>query len=157
MVKDLESGFVNYLDILEHLSQKELTGLAGGGAAGGIAVPLVAFFNSKIVSGAELIIDLLGVVEDLKNCDLVITGEGCIDLQTCQGKGPAVIAQAARKEGIPVIAIGGAVREEAAPLFDGIFSIADGPIGLKEAMENAYDLTRLLASQLGKLISTFSK
>ena len=101
-----------------------------------------------MVSGAELIIDLLGVIKDLKSCDLVITGEGCIDLQTCQGKGPAVIAKAAHKAGIPIIAIGGMVKQEASYLFNGIFSIAKGPVSLDEMMKNAYELTKSFSFEL---------
>ena len=157
MVNNLELGLKNFVKVLEQCSQKELVGMAGGGAAGGIAVPLIAFFNARIVSGAELIIELLGVPDDLRNCDLVITGEGCIDLQTCKGKGPAIIAKAARQAGIPVIAIGGTVREEASELFDGIFSITSGPASLEEAIENGFELTKSAAFQLGKLIKTFSK
>jgi len=157
MVKDLELGLKNYIALLEQSTHKDLVGLVGGGAAGGIAVPLIALFKGRIEHGAELIIELLGVTEDLRNCDLVITGEGCIDLQTCQGKGPAVIAHAAREAGIPVIAIGGAIHPEASPLFDGIFSIANGPISLEEAMTNSYELTKLLSYQLGKLLKAFTK
>ena len=157
MVEDLEVGFKNYIEVLEKTSQKELVGLAGAGAAGGIAVPLIAFFNAEIVGGAGLIIELLGVLDDLKRCDLVITGEGSIDLQTCQGKGPAVIAQAARGAGIPVIAIGGSIKQEASPLFDGIFSISSGPLSLEEAMTNSYQLTKEASYQLGKLLKVFSK
>jgi glycerate kinase len=157
MVMDLETGFENFITVVEQISQKDLKDIAGGGAAGGIAVPLIAFFNAPIVSGAELIIDMLGLLKDLKNCDLVITGEGCIDLQTCNGKGPAVIANAAREAGVPVIAIGGAVNEEASWLFDGIFSICSGPSTLEEAMRNSYSLTKSALFQLGKLLKTFSK
>ena len=157
MVKDLELGLKNYIAVLEQITQKELVGLVGGGAAGGIAVPLIALLNARVESGAELIIELLGVLEDLKYCDLVITGEGCIDLQTCHGKGPAVIARAARAAGIPVIAIGGEVKQEASSLFNGIFSITNAPITLKEAMKNSYELTKLLSFQLGKLIKILAK
>ena len=157
MVEELEVGFKNYIKVLGLTTQKDLVSLAGGGAAGGIAVPLIVFFNAGIVSGAELVIELLGVLEDLRRCDLVITGEGCIDIQTCQGKGPAVIAHAAQKEGIPVIAIGGAVKEEASPLFDGIFAITTGPLSLEESMANSYQLTKTVSCQLGKLIKAFSK
>ena len=157
MVKDLELGLRNYIGLLEQITQKKLIGLVGGGAAGGIAVPLIALLNARIERGAELIIELLGVLDDLRSCDLVITGEGSIDLQTCQGKGPAVIAQAARAAGIPVIAIGGAINPAASPLFDGIFSITDSPVTLEEAMVNAYELTKSLSCQLGKLLKAFSK
>ncbi|MEI6677511.1 MAG: glycerate kinase [Mariniphaga sp.] len=155
MVNDLNLGFNNYITILEQFSGKNLVETVGGGAAGGIAIPLIALFNARIESGAALIMDLLGVFNDLKNCDLVITGEGCIDLQTCQGKGPAAIAAAARQAKIPVIAIGGTVKQEASFLFDGIFSITNGPLPLTEAMGNAFDLTRSLAYELGKLLKPF--
>lgn len=157
MIKELELGLMNYVAVLERVTQKELVGLIGGGAAGGIAVPLIALLNARMERGAELIITLLGVMDDLKSCDLVITGEGCIDLQTCQGKGPAVIALAAREAGIPVIAIGGAIKQEASSLFDGIFSITSGPVSLEEAMINSYELTKSLACQLGKLIKILAK
>jgi len=157
MVKELEAGFKNYIRVLQQISQKELAELVGGGAAGGIAIPLMAIFNARIESGAELIMKLLGVLDELKNCDLVITGEGCLDEQTCQGKGPAVIARAAREAGVPVIAIGGSVRSEASELFDGIFSITNGPQSLEEAIDNSYKLTKLLAFQLGKLLKAYLK
>lgn len=157
MVKELESGFNNYINVLEQTSHKQLVGLPGGGAAGGVAIPLIAFLNAKMESGAELIMELLGVFDELNNCDLVITGEGCIDLQTCHGKGPGAVARAARKAGIPVIAIGGKIDVEASTLFDGIFSITTGPLSLNQAMENAYELTILFASELGKLLKSLFK
>ncbi len=157
MVEELEAGFLNYLSVLEHYSHKNLADLEGGGAAGGIAVPLVALLGARIVSGAEFVIDLLGVLDDIRNCDLVITGEGCVDIQTCQGKGPAVIAHAAHESGIPVIALGGAVGQEASELFDGIFSITNGPMSLQKSMQDSYNLTKSAAFQLGRFLKSISK
>jgi len=157
MIEDLTMGFQNYIAVLEKLSRKELHDMAGGGAAGGIAIPLIAFLNATIVPGAALILNLLGVDSALKNCDLAITGEGCIDLQSCHGKGPAVIADLARQARIPVIAIGGTVKQEASYLFDGIFSISAGPSSLEFGMINAYNLTKQCAFELGKLLNTFAK
>lgn len=157
MIGDLESGLKNFVTALGQFSTIDLTGIVGGGAAGGIAIPLIAFCNARIVSGAGLIFDLTGVFDKMKDCDLVITGEGCIDLQTIQGKGPAVIAVAARQAGIPVIAIGGTVKAEASHLFDGIFSITNGPSSLGDAMENASELTKTFSYELGKLIKPFKK
>jgi len=155
MMNDLTLGFRNYLTVMEQFSQKNIGEIAGSGAAGGISVPLIGFLNARMMSGASLIIDLLGIFNELKNCDLVITGEGCIDLQTCQGKGPAVIAQAARQAGVRVIAFGGSIKPEASFLFDGIYSITDGPSSLNEAMNNAFNLTKYLSFELGKLLRTF--
>ena len=157
MVQDLTNGFKNYISVLEQASGKELNSLIGGGAAGGIAIPLIAFFNARIVNGAETIMETLGIIDELKTCDLVVTGEGCVDLQTANGKGAAAIAKEARLAGIPVIAIGGIVKEEASSLFNGIFSITNGPCDLDYAMKNAYDLTKKLSIELGNLIKIFCK
>ena len=157
MIKDLTNGFENYVSVLETTSGKELHSLIGGGAAGGIAMPLIALLNARIVSGAETIMETLGIIQELKTCDLVITGEGCVDIQTANGKGAAAVAKEAHKAGIPVIAIGGIVKPEASSIFNGVFSITNGPCDLDYAMKNAYVLTKSLSSELGNLINTFYK
>src|SRR5690625_8039674 len=59
---------------------------------------------------------------------MVITGEGKLDEQTLQGKGPAEVARRARAAGLPVIAVAGA--------------LALDPAALTEAgIEHAFDLT----------------
>ncbi|MEI6140175.1 MAG: glycerate kinase [Mariniphaga sp.] len=157
MIQDLTKGFGNYVSVLEKASGRELHSLIGGGAAGGIAIPLIALLNARIVNGADTIMETLGILNELKTCDLVVTGEGCVDLQTANGKGAAAIAKEARKAGIPVIAIGGIVKQEASPLFNGVFSITNGPCDLEYAMKNAYDLTKKLSIELGKLVNIFCK
>jgi glycerate kinase len=101
--------------------------------------------------------ETLGILDELKTCDLVITGEGCIDSQSANGKGAGAIAKAAQQAGIPVIAIGGIVKQEASPIFNGIFSITKGPCNLDFAIKNASDLTKQLSQELGKLINSFFK
>jgi len=157
MIDELTAGFQHYIAVLEQLSGNNLREIVGGGAAGGIAIPLMTFFNATIESGALLILKLLGINNELNNCNLVITGEGCIDLQSCHGKGPAVIANAARQAGIPVIAIGGTIKQEASYLFDGIFSITTGPSTLENSMKNAFDLTRKFSYELGKTLNSLIK
>jgi glycerate kinase len=39
--------------------------------------------------------------------DLVITGEGSLDEQTLHGKAPAGVAEAAKRAGVPVVAVAG--------------------------------------------------
>ena len=157
MIKDLTIGFKSYISVLEQTSGKELNSLMGGGAAGGIAIPLIALLNAKIVNGAETIMETLGIIEKLKTCDLVITGEGCIDSQTANGKGAGAIAKEARQAGIPVIAIGGIVKSESSPIFNGVFSITNGPCDLDYAIKNAASLTKQLSRELGNLINSFCR
>jgi len=157
MIEELELGFQNYISVMKQFTAIDLAVLVGGGAAGGIALPLVSILNARIESGAELVLEMLGITNELKNYDLIITGEGCIDMQTLSGKGSGVIAMAARRTGIPVIAIGGTVKQEASSLFDGMFSIMSTPGSLEDSMRSAFNLTKELSFELGKLINVFIK
>lgn len=69
----------------------------------------------------------------------MITGEGCIDEQTAMGKVPFGICKTASKYRVPVIGIGGSVREEANILHDlgmtAYFSIQTTPMTLEKAMD----------------------
>lgn len=81
-----------------------------GGAAGGVAACLVAYAGAKLVKGIDFFLDELLFDNLLVQADVVITGEGRIDAQTLEGKGPMGVAQRARQKGIPVIAMGGEVE-----------------------------------------------
>ena len=61
----------------------------------------------KSYPGAEVLLKRTGMEEEISKADLIITGEGRIDEQTCMGKVPVRIAEIAKKYGRPVIAIAG--------------------------------------------------
>lgn len=80
----------------------------GAGAAGGTGSAL--FLLGAIQrSGADAVFELVGVDALLGEADVVVTGEGKLDAQTLQGKGPAEVARRARQRGLPVAAVAGAV------------------------------------------------
>lgn len=155
MVQILENGLKNWVQLLEKETGKKLANLKGAGAAGGIALPLLAFFNAEIVRGADFILKKLHFEKEVEWADLVITGEGKIDHQTLGDKAPKTVADRARKAGKPVIAIGGAVEYDASESFDGIFSFVPGPIPLEEAMENSEKLLFSFSRELAKFMLKF--
>ena len=57
--------------------------------------------------GIDLVLELTGFAEELREARMVITGEGTLDGQTLNGKAPAGVAAAARKASVPVIAVAG--------------------------------------------------
>ena len=63
--------------------------------------------HAQARSGIDLLLELTGFYEQLRTADLVITGEGSLDSQTLHGKAPAGVADAARRAGIPVVAVAG--------------------------------------------------
>ena len=96
----------------------------------------------------------------LHNADLVITGEGKLDKQTAMGKAGSGILQAASKNNVPVIAIGGCV-EDAEYLnkhgFVSVFSITSSPMSLAVAMqkENTHQNIVQTTEQIMRTIKQF--
>ncbi|MGH2643536.1 MAG: glycerate kinase, partial [Chitinophagaceae bacterium] len=81
-----------------------------GGAASGIAAGLAAYTSAKLVGGIEFFLDQMYFDNLLHQADLVITGEGSIDDQTLEGKGPFGVAKRAKKRNIPVIGMAGQIK-----------------------------------------------
>lgn len=152
MVDDLEKGLGNWSTILQNKTGKHLIDIEGAGAAGGMAIPLIAFFNAEMVEGAEFILNQLNFEEHVKWADIVITGEGKIDSQTLNNKAPFAVAKISEKYEKPIFAIGGKVEKEASELFDGVFSLVNGPVSLGYAMKNANELLFDFSVELAKTI-----
>ena len=111
-----------------------------GGTAGGAAAGLYGLLNAKLVNGIDYFLELTNFDAALNNCDVVITGEGSIDEQTLNGKGPFGVARAAKERGVPVIGVAGKIsmepNMELQKYFDVLLSISNQPAELKEAIAN---------------------
>ncbi len=150
MVEQLEKGLQNWEILLAESTDKDLKNITGAGAAGGISLPLIAWFNAEMVPGANFILEELNFETHVQWADVVITGEGKIDSQTANNKAPYAVAQVAKKYKKPVFAIGGAVEGSITSAFDGVFSLVNGPMSLNDAMENAEQLLYEFCVELGK-------
>lgn len=157
MVNQLEIGLTNWAETIENETDKQVRNIKGGGAAGGIAIPLIAYFNAEMVAGADFILDQLNFKEHVKWADIVITGEGKIDSQTLNNKAPYAVAKVARKYNKAIFAIGGKVESDASGEFDGIFSLVNGPMRLEYAMYNSKQLLYNFAFEFAKTILILAK
>lgn len=118
MRERLEAGMASYICVVEETSGQALREIPGVGAAGGLAVPLMAFANVKLQSGIETVLGLLNFDKLLEGVDLVVTGEGRLDFQSAQGKALWGIGRACQKKGIPVCAIAGCFGDGAEDIYD---------------------------------------
>jgi len=91
----------------------DVRAMPGPGAAGGFAAPFLAGGSARVVSGAQLVLDLTGTVQAIHDADVVITGEGRWDDQTSAGKAPHAVVKAAGRAGKPVIAVAGSFTTDA--------------------------------------------
>ncbi len=126
---------------------------AGAGAAGGLGYAFLAYLGAELKSGIDLIIEKTGIEEKIKDCDLVITGEGRLDSQTTGGKAPWGVSKLAKKYGKKVIALCGSIGSDQTGLntyIDGYFSIVSGPCTLDFAMDKfeAYENLKRTTKQL---------
>jgi len=80
-------------------------------APGGLGAGLVAFTPAQLRPGIEIALDTVKFNEIITDADLIITGEGKIDGQSLWGKVPIGIADRAKDNGTPVIAIVGDIGD----------------------------------------------
>jgi glycerate kinase len=80
-IEILESALHNFAKVIGGDSEAP-----GAGAAGGTSFGLATLWGAQIQSGATYLFDALGINEEVKNADLVITGEGALDSQSWDGK-----------------------------------------------------------------------
>lgn len=158
MVEALDQGLRQYARAAETYLGRDIAVIPGSGAAGGLGAALVGFLRASLLSGAELVLESLGIETQLADAQLVITGEGRLDGQTSRGKAPLGVARLASRHGLPVIALAGSVGTEARALnsqgVSALFPILSGPMTLEAAMDPAVTAAHLqsTAEQLFRLL-----
>lgn len=82
----LEAALTRWAAVVRRARGVDIATLPGGGAAGGLAAGLVAMLGARIVSGFELVAEVVGLQARMESADFVATGEGQFDEQSWQGK-----------------------------------------------------------------------
>ncbi|WP_432205225.1 glycerate kinase family protein (plasmid) [Cetobacterium somerae] len=158
MVKELDKGLEDLAKVIKNELNVDISNLSGAGAAGGLGGGLVAFLDAKLAPGIDMVLEKVGLENELRDADFVITGEGRLDHQTAMGKAPVGVAKIAKKFHIPVIALAGGLTDEAVQThekgIDSFFSIINYPIALEDAMkkEVAYKFVKANSEEIFRLI-----
>ncbi|MBC7217003.1 MAG: glycerate kinase [Candidatus Caldatribacterium sp.] len=152
----LDEGLRHLARVIERHLGVRVDELPGGGAAGGIAAGLFAFLGARIVPGVRLIAELTGLEKAIAGADLIVTGEGRVDRQTFFGKVVAGVAEICRKHRKPLVVLAGKILWGELPELPegiaGVFSILDGPMTEREAIERAEVLVERVAYSLGRFL-----
>ena len=133
-VEELDEG----LKRLNAFLPSDVSEIKGGGAAGGMCAGLYSVYGGEIKSGFDVLSEYSHLEEKIKDCDLVITGEGKTDSQTLMGKLPYKISLLAEKYGKRCVIISGIIED--VTLGDKMISLADGDISPRQAQENAAEI-----------------
>lgn len=91
----------------------DVTSMAFAGSAGGLAGGLAAV-GAELVSGADFVIERLGIAEQLDEVAGVITGEGSLDDQSLRGKCVGSLVELCAAHGVACLVIAGTTEDEAA-------------------------------------------
>jgi glycerate kinase len=155
-VQQLDGCLSRLAEVIKKTTGRDMRTVEYGGTAGGAAAGLFGLLNAKLVGGIDYFLDITGFDQSLAGTDIVITGEGSIDEQTLQGKGPMGVAVRAKKMGITVIGLAGKVPlapgAELGKYFDVLLAIGNEPCALADALQNtAANLSRTAAG-IGRLI-----
>jgi glycerate kinase len=158
MVAELDAALAHYAAIIARDLKQEVADRPGAGAAGGLGAGLMAFLGAQPRMGIAVVLEAVDFESYLDGADLVITGEGRIDAQTAYGKTLSGVGRLARRHSVPVVALAGAVAEEADRLaeigIDAAVSITPGPMTEEQAMARAGLLLQDAAEKVMRLILT---
>ena len=136
-VELLDRNLVALSESIKRCLGKDVSGIPGSGAAGGMGAGVVAFLNAELKPGIEAVLDMAEFSEKAQDADLIITGEGRLDTQTLRGKVISGVSKRAKELGIPVVAIVGAIEEGIEKIYDmgvsAVFSINRRPMPFSES------------------------
>ncbi len=152
----LDENLRHYSEVLIRELGANVSHYPGAGAAGGLGAAFLAFSRAELKSGIDIILDVARFDELIAAADLIITGEGKLDGQTLHGKVPFGVAQRAKKQEIPVIAVVGDVGEGAEKMYeqgiDAIFSTNRVAVPFSEAKKRSKQDLTAASADLARLL-----
>lgn len=158
MVATLDANLAHYAALIKATLGKDLADFPGAGAAGGLGAGLLAFTDSQMEKGVEIVVRETHLKERAVNADYVFTGEGAIDFQTQYGKTPMGTAQAVKAASphAKVIGVAGNVGTGIDQLYDlgidAIFGILPGIVDLPTAIATGQENLARTAENIARVI-----
>jgi glycerate kinase len=156
MVEKLDGNLKHFAALIKRDLRVDVARRPGAGAAGGLGAGLMAFTGATLKRGVDLVIDATRLDKYMKGADLAITGEGRVDFQTAFGKTPAGVAAAAGRHGVPVVAIGGGLADDANGVYehgiDGLESATPRDMDLDTAIRNSRRYLQDAGERVARLV-----
>ena len=162
MIAEMDNSLRMYAELTKRYNTNANPEAHGAGAAGGLGFAFMSYLNAVLEPGIDLILRKTRIEDAVRNADIVITGEGCLDAQTAMGKAPVGVAKLAKKYDKPVIAFSGIVSDGASLCnengIDAYFPILRSIYTQEEAMNPDFARKNLAdtAHQVFRLIRIFS-
>ena len=146
--------------MIEEEIGKEFSNAKFSGAAGGLGFAFMSIFNARSFSGIEKILEITKMEDKIIKSDLIITGEGSMDLQTYHGKAPIGISNLAKKHNklcFAVTASNNLINENYEEYFDYIFNLQNKPMDLDSSIKYSSELLYYQGRQVARIINLINK
>ena len=144
MISEMDQWLAHYAKLTSEKYENADANYPGTGAAGGMGFAFLSFTNAVLESGVKIILEETNLENDIKDADIVITGEGRIDAQTAYGKAPIGVAKLAKKYDKKVLAFAGTISE-------------DSDICKKHGIDEFYQITPLSQSLAEAMTPSIAK
>lgn len=138
MIRQLDKGLINLSKFFPNI---EIAQSPGAGAAGGLGAGAMFFLGASIHLASSWILDLVSFDQHASQADVIISGEGKIDVQSWEGKLISTVIQHCQVLQKPIMLVCGGLQDvEKIPLsmqHIPVFPILVPPMSLEEAMTHA--------------------
>ena len=137
-IKQLERGMINLASKLLKHDFPDIANVPRGGAAGGLGGGSIAFLGAQLISGTQNFIEITKLKKLIKDCDLVITGEGKLDMQTIHGKVISGVCKISKQFNKPIIAVCGIAEMTMSDMLGlkKVYTIIDRANSVDDAIQN---------------------
>jgi glycerate kinase len=152
----LEKGSKQFAKVIKEQFDKNILDIPGGGAAGGVSAGLFGVFDATLQNGFELLSQQTKITEQIKEMDLVLTGEGHFDEQSTYGKLALQVAKLTKQYKIKTLVFAGKTSLSSLPKLPHleIHQTTPPSMSLEKAMKNA---AQNLRSKLLETLNTYKK
>ena len=145
VARQLDAALGHYAEVIEQQLEIGFADVPGAGAAGGLGAGLIAFCGASIEAGFDIVAEAVRLHKAIERADIVITGEGRLDRQSSFGKTTAGVSRLARAARTPVVALAGAIDQDAQNMFDAAFALSPDLAPPADAQTRAEELLSTLA------------
>ena len=154
LVERAEVAMERFAERLTEVFSRDPRSQTGAGAAGGFAGGLWSACSALLCPGAQVVAELVHLAEEVSRADLVITGEGCVDGQTGEGKLVAGIQAVCAQTDVPLVVVAGQTTEAGRQWCDDrgliVIELGERCDSLQERIRRAPELLE----QAGRLVMT---
>lgn len=155
-VKQLDIGLKLMAGLLLDVFGKEVQYIKGAGAAGGMGAGAVTFLDAELISGIDLIKELIDFDAKVAHSDWIITGEGQLDSQTLSGKTIQGVLTSAMKYGVSVAALCGSIslteKESQNMGISYTDSVIENAKDFNDAMQNSRSHLSVMATRFAQTL-----